>query len=249
MKKNISFAVLLLIISAFIVLGSLGYLGSFTAGQIILIGFMALWLFEGLKNMWFGGIIIPLGILYINFYEMIGLPFIGKGATIAIMLCVSLAFDIIFDSLRKKIMKKSSISFTFENGKHHHKHAAQKALIGETVDAASFYEYVKFSSKAKYIRSEDFKEGKAVVNLGNLELYLDKVNVPDNTCMIDVNVNMGNLELYIPETWVVEEKLSLTMANIEDENGGTKFATSDATPVTLTLTGSCRMGNISIIRV
>lgn len=237
MKKKIWFAIALLIIAAFIMLGALGYLGSFKAGQIVLIGFMALIMFEGIKSLWFGGIFCPLGILYINLHETIGVPFIGIWPTIGIMLCLSVAFDIFFDSLRNKNKKGKKFNIKFNSNKND--------TDLNTTSESNFYEMIKASSKVKYINSNNFESAKFDVYAGNMEIYLNKVIVPSNKCTINVDIIMGNLELYIPEDWEIVDNIEKVMANIDDN--GPRLLNHE-NRVTLILTGSMKMGNIDIIR-
>ena len=243
MKNKIWTAVLLLAVAACIALGSLGYLGSFTGGQIVLIAAMVLIIAYSITDRFISGIIFPLGILYINFGSMIGLREIGTWPTLAICACLCIALNIIFDSFHKGSKHKKIFSFSFDK----EKKESDASSMEHSEKGDYFYEMVRFSNKTKYISSENFTKGDVVCRMGSIELYLDKVKVPSLLCSIDVDCKMGNIELYIPSSWNISNTIDSRMGNIEEDKAAYKVVSENA--VTLYLTGKVKFGNIEIHRI
>ena len=237
MKNKIWYAVALLLVAAAIVAGSLGCFSPLTGGQIVLIAFMAVLVVFGFKDMLFSAIYFPLGVLYINFGKMIGIPEIGVWPTLGVCACLAIASNLIADSVGKR--KPFEFSFNKkidENGSNEE----------VTSSADHFFDMVRVGNKSRYVSSKNFTGGEIRCTAGNIEVYLDKAEVPSKNCTINISCRMGNVELYVPASWNIDNGIEKICSNI-DFDGPEYEIQGDA--VTLHLTGKVSYGNLEIHRI
>jgi len=232
-KKLIS-ALVLLLAAAIIILSSLGYLGTFTPGQIILLAIMLVIIYRSASKLWFGGILFPIAILYLVFGPGFGFTRFGIPTVLGVTFCISLALDIIFETPRKKINNKSIVTIdNFDND-------------GKTEKLSYFYEKAKLTSKERYINTNNFNNADAECEYASLKLYFDKVQVPTGICTLNIKSKMSHIDIYIPSYWRIENQLNQTFSQIEEVSN---WDGNDQTPVTLSLNGFTTCSIVRINRI
>src|SRR5581483_9932294 len=90
--------------------------------------------------------------------------------------------------------------------------------------------------------SQAFRGGEVTTFMGGVDLDLRDCRMATNEARINFSIVMGGVELRIPRDWVVESRMSLIMAGLDDrstpaEGGATKR---------LVIDGSALLGGIEI---
>lgn len=99
-----------------------------------------------------------------------------------------------------------------------------------------------FSSSVHYIDASNTTVSHVYNRMGNSDVYYQNTEFLDPETKLELNLSnkMGNITVYVPNDWVVIDKMSNNMGNIEirESVGGS---------ITLTLFGENKMGNIEIV--
>jgi|GEM_PF-3314833 len=105
-------------------------------------------------------------------------------------------------------------------------------------------EKASFSSKVRYVNSNDFKSALFEVNFGNLSVYFNNDDIPGGTAEINVDLNFGNIELFVPRDWEIDDKIIYSFST----HKGTRVNSAFGGPV-LRIKGSCDFGSLSVTRL
>ena len=101
-----------------------------------------------------------------------------------------------------------------------------------------------FSSKVRYVNSNDFKSALFEVNFGNLLVYFNNDDIPGGTAEINVDLNFGNIELFVPRDWEIDDKVKYSFSS----HKSTGENPASGGPV-LRINGSCDFGSLSVTRL
>ena len=99
-----------------------------------------------------------------------------------------------------------------------------------------------FGSVERRVMSGNFRGGKASVMFGSATLDLRDAVLEGGAATLHVEVLFGSAEIYVPDGWAVEVQADANLSSIE-----TKHRAPSQPSATLTLTGSCTFGGITIL--
>lgn len=226
-------------IAALIVLTQMNLITvSFSIAQVIL-GLLAaafLWLAISDRNI--GGIFIPIGLIWIGFGEMMGLPSVPIWVVIVSMMLLAIGVEIIFP---KKGKSHPSNIERREDVFHDNKY---QEVSDEEKDGYVFCSN-KFGALAKYITVSDLKKGNLRNSFGEMKVYLDQAQLAGDTVEIYVSNSFGEMQLYIPADWSVRNDVSVFAGACNDFN----YNKNTVTGPEVHLVGNVNFGEIQIHHV
>ena len=118
---------------------------------------------------------------------------------------------------------------------------ARKGRGGETT-ADDLDVSCAFGSVARRVTSGNFRGGKLSVLFGSAEVDLRDAVVESGEATLHVEVLFGSAEICVPDGWAVDVQADANLSSVEMKHRAPSQPTA-----TLTLTGSCTFGGITII--
>lgn len=107
-------------------------------------------------------------------------------------------------------------------------------------------EQIVFGNLKRKVETENFQGGKLESVFGSIELNLRRarINSPEKSATIEVNVVFGSVELRVPETWRVVASAASVFGSVEDKTLANKAASFEGP--TLFITGSAVFASLEI---
>ena len=100
----------------------------------------------------------------------------------------------------------------------------------------------RFSNAVHYIDVSKTVKSNVYNRMGNTEVYYQNTELADPSVELELTLSnkMGNTSVYVPSDWVIVDKISNHMGNVEIREGAGEG-------ITLVLRGENKMGNIEVI--
>lgn len=176
---------------------------NFSMAQVVL-GILAIvFLCVAVSDRNIGGIFVPIGLIWIGFGEMLGLPVVPIWVVIVTMILFAIGFEIIFP--KKKHINYANREEIKDDGFHDNKY---QEVSDEENDGHVFCSN-RFGALAKYITVSNLKKAELKNSFGEMKVYLDQAQVAGDTVEISVNNSFGEMQLYIPSDWSVRRDVSV----------------------------------------
>ena len=219
-KRNIAIGIFLIFAAVLLILGTTGVikplestLGTFTAFEIIAGIFLLVQIIEKIIRRQFWLLFLFLAIFFVIFEENIAFICGLESENIInnwFVIIAALVADSAFNYLVPKKNKKGHSN--------------------------------TFSSSVHYIDASNTTVSHVYNRMGNSDVYYQNTEFLDPETKLELNLSnkMGNITVYVPNDWVVVDKMSNNMGNIEVREGV-------GGSITLTLFGENKMGNIEIV--
>lgn len=174
---------------------------NFSIAQVIL-GLLAI-MFLGLaiKERNIGGVFIPIGLVWIGFGEMMGLPSVPIWVVIVTMILLAIGFEIMFPKKHNHKADWEKRTDEFHDNKYQE--------VGDEEKDGCVFCSNKFGSLAKYITTTNLKKADLRNAFGEMKVYLDQAQVSGNTVEVYVNNSFGEMQLFIPYDWSVRNELTV----------------------------------------
>ena len=99
-----------------------------------------------------------------------------------------------------------------------------------------------FGSLERRVTSGNFRGGKVSVMFGSAAVDLRDAVAEGGAAALHAEVLFGSVEIYVPDDWAVEVQADANLSSVE-----TKHRAPSQPTATLTLTGSCTFGGITIL--
>ena len=184
----------------------------FSVAQVILAAFAILFIWISIESRSPGVLFIPVGLIWIGFGEMMGLPAVPVWVVIVVMALLAIGLAIL---LPKKKHNHNAQNYDrmrdeFHDNKYQKVENEQK----------NGYVYCsnRFGSLAKYITESDLKKADLRNAFGEMKVYLDQAKVSGNSVVVDVNNSFGQMQLYIPSDWSVSSEVSVFAGAVNEIN-------------------------------
>ncbi len=104
---------------------------------------------------------------------------------------------------------------------------------------------VTFGGRKEMITSKEFKGGNISVTFGGCELNFMQADIIDSPAILDLKVSFGGVEIIVPSHWHIQNEISPSFGNVEDERN-IQTASSVENKKVLILRGNCSFGNVEI---
>ncbi len=226
-NKNIFWGILLILAAVFIVIDNVtGGLGIEVGDILLSILFIGI-MIPSLKNVFWPGVLIALGGLY-----LIGVKYISVLAAHSLSVWQVFAV-VLLGSVGLSLLKPG-------RPKHKNKYSkSEQELNGQHV-----YIMTRFGEATRYVKSLDLKHAQIENSFGESSVYFDEVKVAQKEIEICISNSFGELNLYLPKEWTVINMLNHTFGEIKICGNS-----SVEGEVKVTLSGSTSFGEIKIIYI
>lgn len=225
--------------AVFLVLSQLGLITEEISAWNVMVGLLCVVMFvTSIVKRSFGGIFFSLGLAWLTFGEIIGLPDVNFFTMILIVVLLSVGFGFIFPKKHFRHNDKEWQAYERED------------QVGERQQVKDVEEngYVRcsnsFGALAKYVNTADFKGGRFNNSFGELKVYLDQANLVNGPVEVYVEDSFGKISLFIPKEWKVVQDISVFAGSVDERNRN--LGSSDKI---LNLVGSVNFGEIEITYV
>lgn len=194
-------------------------------------------LISGIANRSFGGIFFSLGLFWVTFAKVLGLPQVSFWMVMVIVVFLTIGFNMLFPH---KHGKRSG-----DRGKHRGSSDYTQYQKVKEEESDGYVECTNtFGELTKYVNAMDFKKGRFENSFGELKVYLDQAQVTGQSVNLEVRNSFGQLTLYIPKEWNVVQNVNVFLASVDEKSSAT--GTSE---ITCYMDGSVSFGEIEIIYV
>ena len=75
-----------------------------------------------------------------------------------------------------------------------------------------------FGSGVKYVKADNFDEGRVSVAFGEAKIYFDDAQIHNDDAVVYVNNSFGSINLYVPKEWYVTNEASVIFGGVEEKN-------------------------------
>ena len=225
-------------VAIFLVLSQMNLITASISVWSAVIGILCLAiLISGIANRSFGGIFFALGLFWVTFAEVLGLPQVSFWTVMVIVIFLTIGFNMLFP----------------------HKHRKSGEDCGRHGGSSDYTQYQKvkeeesdgyvectntFGELTKYVNTVDFKKGRFENSFGELKVYLDQAQVTGQSVNLEVRNSFGQITLFVPREWKVVQNVNVFLASVDEKSSAT--GTSE---ITCYLDGSVSFGDIEIIYV
>ncbi len=139
----------------------------------------------------FGGIFFSLGLAWLTFAEMLGLPRASFWSVAGIVILLTSGFNMLFPHKSRKCGNRDRREYG--------EHCANS-----------------FGALAKYVDTANFKGGRFQNSFGELKVYLDQAGTTQETVTVEVSNSFGQTTLYVPREWKVMQDISVFAGSVEE---------------------------------
>ena len=236
-----------------IVLNLLGVFGGVQLGfwTVIFSIVLLLILIASIVNVFWFGIFFSIGFGFLLYRDALAAALdsaqiadINGWAVIGIVLLLSIGFSILFRKKDRKYVYVFNGGGIGDNGTIGDNGEHFESVVNQT-DGSEINDRVSFSSKIRYINSENFKHAYIECSFGAIKFYFDNAHITDGKAEIHLELSFSGAEIYIPKHWRLIDDLNRSATGIEEKNRSQITADS---PV-VTLTGSSKFSGIEIIYI
>lgn len=184
----------------------------------------------------FGGIFFSLGLAWLTFAEVLGLPKVGFWNVVIIVVFLTIGFNFLFPHKHR--------SHGDQDDPHAKRSDYTKYQKVTEEEGDGFVECSNsFGETTKYVNMSDLKRGHFQNSFGEMKVYLDQAHMAGDSVTIEVSNSFGQLTLFIPKEWNVVQKVSVFAASVDEKRCG------DSNGPICYLKGSVSFGEIEIVYV
>ena len=237
--KRVFWGLCFIVIAVMIILNQTGVMAvTLSAGKII-IGILALLLLvEGIINKEFGGIFLSLGLFWMTFGEMIGLPKVSVWVILLVVLLLTIGFNSIFPKKNKHFHWEKVEGYDKSNPVNEHQ------TITDMEENGYVYCSNHFGALAKYVNCSDFRGASVKNSFGELKVYFDRAYIVTSPVDINLNNSFGELQVFVPKDWNVKLNVSVFAGDCKNQ-----YHTGNENGPEVRISGSVSFGEIQIIYV
>ena len=118
--------------------------------------------------------------------------------------------------------------------------------ISTTINAESDLNIdITFGGKKEVVTSKDFKGGSVAVTFAGCEINLAQADFTEPSIILECRVSFGGLEIIVPSHWEVQNEISPSFGNVEDERTIQTGPGNEPRKI-LILRGNCSFGSIEL---
>ena len=212
MKQGRSYVLGLIFIAAAILVLLNGFNISigFPIWKIVISIFLCMWLKHGLEHKDWASVVFPIVFLVCTWVDDLG---ISKAAVLfAAFLGV---IGISFLTGGKNRMYRNDFERIEDKSIGDDKGASDKT---SATNDNRFSFATTFGSGVKYVKADNFDEGRVSVAFGEAKIYFDDAQIHNDNAVVYVNNSFGSINLYVPKEWYVTNEASVIFGGVEEKN-------------------------------
>lgn len=233
--SNFIWGTFLLLAAAFILFNHLEGFADIGVGSIIVSIIALIFMIQCIASLYFAPLPIPLAILYIAFHTTLGLPDIPKWTLIIAAVLATIGLSIL-------IPRRSRNRFNECGGSKFHNRQAQ-FQAADTDNDNNPSVSVKFGSVSRRLQASSLETAQLSCNFGELQVYLDQVELSPNGAEINISCNFGSTEIFIQKHWLLVDRLNCSLGGVDVDKS---FSTPAENAPKLTLSGNVSFGAVEV---
>ena len=226
-------------LALFLVLSQCGLITAEFSVWSVVVALLSVAMFlSGLAKRSFGAMFFAVGMAYVAFGEMIGLPYIGVWTMLTIVVLLTIGFNFIFPKNFRGVSKDRWTDY--EDGDKACEY--QKATI---VDEEGYVRCSNsFGALVRCVETSYFKGGRFTNSFGELKVHLDRAHITSGPVTVNVSNSFGSLVIYVSKEWNVVCNISTFLGDVQEQNRAV-----NANGPMLKLIGNVSFGDIIIVYV
>ena len=205
--------------------------------KIFLSIFLAMWLFHGLGQKDWASVIFPIVFLLCTWIDDLGI----SKATLFFASFLGVVGISFFSKGRGKMVYQKEAYEKIEDKSM----GVPEGYDGDDKDAHAndnrFLFSTSFGSGVKYVKADNFEEGRVNCSFGEAKVYFDDAQIHNSEAIIYVNNSFGNINLYVPKEWYVTNEASVVFGAVEEKNRSITTGSPS-----LRIVGSTRFGCVAV---
>lgn len=214
--QRIFWGLVLIGAALFLILSQMGLITATVGIGTIIMGIICLSiLVSGIANRSFGGIFFSLGLGWLIFGEMLGLPEVSWTTVLLIVILLSVGFHILFPNKSHRQHKHNGDKWgAYEN----EEEVGECQRVSDEENEGYVYSSNQFGATAKYINAQDFKGAELKNSFGEMKVYFDQAVIISSPVTLHVQNSFGEMQLFIPREWNVQHAVNLFAADMKENN-------------------------------
>lgn len=236
-KNRLFWGIMFLLAAAFVIIGKLGYLGSFSPFSIVFTVFMLAIIAKSIPRLNFGGILFPIAFLCITYDKVLNIESLTPWTVLAVALLGSIGLSLLFH-------RKNHYWYSNHHNYNGFDHNPRVEII-DVEDNDHVKQSTRFGSSTKYINTDNFKQADLDCSFGSIQVYFNKAHL-ETEAIVRINGSFCGIELYVPKEWRVENQIEAIVGGVSEKGKG--IVNSDTAPV-LKLVGELNFAGVEIIYI
>jgi hypothetical protein len=247
--RSIIFALLLILLAVSLILWKLNvfnlpvaFAGVGPWGLIVSV-IMIIAIINGIMDLNFGSIFVPLAVIAIIFDDALGITALTPWTVMIVAFLLTVAFGMLFPN------HGHYHGYRGYRRERHGRRGEFSNRFTETYDEGEngyVMHSMRFGSATKYIRSKNLMRADLSSSFGEMSVFFDGAVPQEKKVTIDCHVAFGQMNIFIPKEWKIINKVAVTLGDCQDRASVGDF-TDDAPECVIT--GSVSFGELQINRV
>lgn len=202
--------------------------------KILISIFMCMWLKHGLDQKDWASVVFPIVFLLCTWVDDLG---ISKWAVFfaAFLGVIGISF---LTGGRNRTYRKDDVERIEDKSMDNGDGASDNT---SAVNDNRFSFSSSFGPGVKYVKADNFEEGRVSVSFGEAKIYFDDAQIHNSDAIVYVNNSFGSINLYVPKEWYVTNEASVLFGGVEERN---RSITSGSPK--LRIVGSTKFGVVSV---
>lgn len=232
-KKNIAFALILILIGVYLVVNQLNLIPHIPFFTILFTVIFCYAAIHGFIRLHFLEGMISLAIVGCINDKLLHLEAITPWTLLLAALLIGIALDMLFKNFRHK-----NDEYHFNSADHFSTSSVENGADGEYVKVEN-----SFGSISKYVNSDTFREARIENSFGECNVFFNNTILASANAQIKVENSFGSTNIYLPSTWRVSTRQDTAFGNIKFRGHGSTEEDAPAIEIIL----NCSFGEINII--
>ena len=230
--KNIAWGIIFLVAAVLVLLNGFNLAIGFPLWKVLITIFLVMWLFHGLGQKDWASIVFPIVFLLCTWVDNLG---VSKGTIFFAAVLGVIGMSMLsgekgrrFKREYESIEDKSLGSYDGED------------RSGNQNDNRFAFS-TRFGSGVKYVKADNFEEGRVECAFGEAKIYFDDAQIHNEEAIVYVNNSFGTVNLYVPKEWYVTNEASVVFGGVEERNRSITTGSPK-----LNIVGCARFGCIAV---
>ena len=206
--KNIAWGIIFIVAAVMVLLNGFDIAIGFPIWKILLSIFLVMWLKHGLEQKDWASLVFPIVFLVCTWIDDLGISKVTIFFA-AFLAVIGLSF---LSGGKNKMFKKDDLERIEDKSMG----STDDGTVNSNDNVFSFS--TSFGSGVKYVKADNFSEGRVSCSFGEAKVYFDDAQIHDGEAYIYVNNSFGTINLYVPKEWYVTNEAGIMFGGVEERN-------------------------------
>lgn len=237
--RTVFWGIFFLLAAVFLLASQLGYIATgITFWKLILSVFLLAILIEGILNLEFFSILVPIAGIACLFDKQLGLQAITPWPLLGAAVFASIGLSIIISGKGKRWRQKHAY---WHSGNVAH---TQYEETVENLDDNKVFSKVAFGGSIKYLHAQCLERAEFDCSFGSLKVYFDQAKLSPNGADVRVSCSFGYVTLYVPRSWTVMDDINTSLGTVKNRENRPENAEH-----VLRIRGGVSFGGVDIVYI